>query len=125
MCQWPTPLNIIGNFEQRLITSYDGVCPVFCQLCATDTDNNINVSLLSKETLYSAKKNQVQRHKCQYLTLKYINNSNWPPFWKTKPMFIQCQNYMEPENIDIDTNIKFLSPLFAEIWDIENSHRPF
>ena len=32
---------------------------------------------------------------------------------------------MEPENIDIDTNIKFLSPLFAEIWDIANSHRPF
>ena len=40
-------------------------------------------------------------------------------------MFVQCQNYMEPENIDIDTNIKFMSPLFAEIWDIENSHRPF
>ena len=32
---------------------------------------------------------------------------------------------MEPENIDIDTNIKFLSPLLADIWDIENSHRPF
>ena len=40
-------------------------------------------------------------------------------------MLIQCQNYMEPENIDIDTNIKFLSPLFAEIWDIENSCQPF
>ena len=40
-------------------------------------------------------------------------------------MFLQCQNYMEPENIDIDTNIKCMSPLFAEIWDIENSHQPF
>ena len=40
-------------------------------------------------------------------------------------MFIQSQNYLEPENIDIDTKIKFLSPLFADIKDIENSHRPF
>ena len=40
-------------------------------------------------------------------------------------MFIQCQNYMEPENIDIDIKIKFLSPLFAEIWGMEKSHRPF
>ena len=95
-----------------------GVVLRLCQLCATDTDNNINVSLLSEEILFSAKKNQVQRHNCQYLTLKCIHNSNWPPFWKTKPMFIQCQNYIEPGNIDIDTNIKFLSPLLAEIWDI-------
>ena len=28
-------------------------------------------------------------------------------------------------NIDIDTNIKFQSPLFAKIWDIENSWWPF
>ena len=40
-------------------------------------------------------------------------------------MLIQCQNYMEPKNIDNDTNIKFLSPLFAEILDIENSCQPF
>ena len=33
--------------------------------------------------------------------------------------------FSDPENKEIDTNIKFLSPLFAEIWDIENSHRPF
>ena len=33
--------------------------------------------------------------------------------------------FSEPENIDIDTNIKLLSPLFAEIWDIENSCQPF
>ena len=59
------------------------------------------------------------------LTLKYITNSNWPPFWIKKTMFIQFQNYLEPENIDIDTNIKFLSPLFDKIWDIENSWPPF
>ena len=40
-------------------------------------------------------------------------------------MFIQCQNYLEPENIDIDTNITFMYPLFADIKDIANSHRPF
>ena len=28
---------------------------------------------------------------------------------------VQCQHYSEPENIDIDTNIKFPSPVFAEI----------
>ena len=28
--------------------------------------------------------------------------------------------FFDPENIDIDTNIKFLSPLFAKIWDIDN-----
>ena len=27
----------------------------------------------------------------------------------------------DPENIHIDANLKILSPLFAEIWDIENS----
>ena len=43
---------------------------------------SINVSLLSRETFYSAKKNQVQRQNCQYLTLKYVNSSNWPPFWE-------------------------------------------
>ena len=40
-------------------------------------------------------------------------------------MFAQYQNYVEPENIDIDTNIKLLSPLLAEIWDIGNSCQPF
>ena len=59
------------------------------------------------------------------LNSEYINNSNWPPFWSEKTMLIQYQNYMEPENIDIDTNIKFVSPLFAEIWDIDNSCQPF
>ena len=39
--------------------------------------------------------------------------------------FLQCQNDMEPENIDIDTNIKCMPPLFAEIWDIANLYRPF
>ena len=41
-----------------------GVSCRLCQLCAIDTDNSINVSLWSKETFYSAKKKQVQRHKC-------------------------------------------------------------
>ena len=41
-------------------------------MCAIDTDNSINVSLLSKETFYSAKKKQLQRQKCQYLTLTYL-----------------------------------------------------
>ena len=39
---------------------------------------------------------------------------------KTQPF-----GFFDPENIEIDTNIKFLSPLFAKIWDIENSWRPF
>ena len=36
-------------------------------------------------------------------------------------MLIQYQNYSEPGNIDIDTNIEFLSPLFAMIM----GHRQF
>ena len=95
-----------------------------CQLCAIDTDNSINVSLWSKKTFYSAKKNQVHRHTCQYLTLKSVCIIQIGRHFE-KAVFIQCQNDMEPENIDIDTKIKFLSSIFAEIWDIENSHRPF
>ena len=41
-------------------------------------------------------------------------------FGRKKTMLIQCQNYVKPENIDIDTNIKFLCPLFTEIWGIDN-----
>ena len=33
--------------------------------------------------------------------------------------------FSDPGNINIDTNIKFLSALFAYIWDIENSCQPF
>ena len=33
--------------------------------------------------------------------------------------------FSDPENINNDTNIKFMSPLFAEIWDIANSFQPF
>ncbi len=30
--------------------------------------------------------------------------------------------FLDPENIDIETIINFLSRLFAEIWDIEKIH---
>ena len=30
------------------------------------------------------------------------------------------RGFFDPENIDIETNIMFLSPLFAKIWDIDN-----
>ena len=33
--------------------------------------------------------------------------------------------FLDPENIDIETIINFLSILFAEIWDIEHSCQPF
>ena len=33
--------------------------------------------------------------------------------------------FLDPENIGIETIINFLSILFAEIWDIENSCQPF
>ena len=33
--------------------------------------------------------------------------------------------FFDPENIDIDTIINFLSKFFAEIRDIENSCQPF
>ena len=33
--------------------------------------------------------------------------------------------FIDPENIDIETIINFLSILFAEIWDIEKSCQPF
>ena len=45
----------------------------------------------------------------------------WQPFWKKNSdwhiIFIQFA-FSDHENIDIDTNIKFLSSLFAEISDI-------
>ena len=33
--------------------------------------------------------------------------------------------FIDPENIDIDTIINFLFILFAEIWNIGNSCQPF
>ena len=58
----------------------------------------------------------------QHLLLK------WEPFWKKSSdwyiIFILF-GFSDPENINIDTNIKFLSPLFAEIYDIENSCQLF
>ena len=33
--------------------------------------------------------------------------------------------FLDPDNIGIETIINFLSTLFAEIWDIENSCQPF
>ena len=33
--------------------------------------------------------------------------------------------FIDPGNIDIDAKINFLSIIFAEIWDIENSCQPF
>ena len=33
--------------------------------------------------------------------------------------------FLDPENINIETIINFLSILFAEIWDIESSCQPF
>ena len=33
--------------------------------------------------------------------------------------------FLDPGNIAIDAKINFLSTIFAEIWDIENSCQPF
>ena len=33
--------------------------------------------------------------------------------------------FLDPGNIHIDAKINFLSIIFAEIWDIENSCQPF
>ena len=38
--------------------------------------------------------------------------------------FFYCE-FIDPGNIDIDAKINFLSILFAETWDIENSCQPF
>ena len=52
---------------------------------------------------------------------------NWcQPFWKWLPQPTQTNiiatfGFLDPENIDIETIINFLSILFAEIWDIEKS----
>ena len=66
---------------------------------------------------------------CNYFALMKLQHLlKWQPFWKTTSdwhiIFILF-GFFDPENIDIDTNINFLSPLFARIWDMENSHRPF
>ena len=76
VCETRPGLSIPSRNSNRGVKA-DSDCRL-CQLCAIDTDNSINVSLWSKETFYSAKKKQVQRHKCQYLK-RVIYSSNTMP----------------------------------------------
>ena len=41
------------------------------------------------------------------------------------PFYLSYFGFLDPGNIDIDATINFLSIIFAEIWDIENSCQPF
>ena len=39
--------------------------------------------------------------------------------------YLSYFGFIDPENIDIDAKINFLSIILADIWDIENSCQPF
>ena len=68
---------------------------------------------------------------CLHYSPRYRTFENsCQPFRKWLPQPQQTNaiaifGFRDTENKDIDTKINFLSILFAEIWDIENSCQPF